>query len=346
MKKILMVSVMVCLVLGMAFAGGGSDKAVSDKAQPQAQPQKTVTLKYAHVGIAGEIQTRYADEFAELVKQKSNGALIIQVFPNSQLGGANEMVDGIKSGAISMGHHDFATLGKYLTDISVFNAPYIYRDGKHALAATTPKTSPVLQKINEKLVQVAGLRVLGSHYRGARQLTANFPVYSPDDLKGKKIRGTPVELWMSMIKGMGAIPTPVEITELYMALKTGMVSGEENPLTNIYTQKFHEVQPYVMMTAHMQAALCTFINENVWQGLSADNQKIISDALEEVGLRSLKWVDEQEAPVIKAMKDYGVKFIDESNGLKNDLFKKSVNAQIAIDFPGWTDYIRDIQNMK
>lgn len=337
MKKVLMVSVMLCCLLGLVFAAGGSEKA---------NTSKPITLKYAHVGIAGEIQTRFADEFAELVKQKSNSALTIQVFPNSQLGGANEMVDGIKSGAISMGHHDFATLGKYLTDISVFNAPYIYRDGKHALMATNLKTSPTLQKVNDELVKVAGLRMLGSHYRGARQLTANFPVYSPDDLKGKKIRGTPVELWMSMLKGMGAIPTPVEITELYMALKTGMVSGEENPLTNIYTQKFHEVQPYIMMTAHMQAVLGTFINENVWKSLGAENQRIIMDSLEEVGARSMKWVDEQEAPVIKAMKDYGVKFIDESNGLKNDLFKKSVNAQIAIDFPNWTGYIQEIQNMK
>jgi tripartite ATP-independent transporter DctP family solute receptor len=335
MKKLLFIGVILCGILTPGFAAGAGEGG-----------QKTVTLKYAHVGIAGEIQTRYADELAALVKEKTNGAVVIQVFPNSQLGGANEMVDGVKSGAISMGHHDFATLGKYLTDISVFNAPYIYRDGPHALAATTPKTSPVLQKINEELVKAAGLRVIGSNYRGARQLSANFPVYSPEDLRGKKIRGTPVELWMSMIKGMGAIPTPVEISELYTALLTGMVAGQENPITNIYTQKFHEVQSHIMMTSHMQSILCTFINENAWNSLGAGNQRIMNECLEEMSYKTLEWTNEQEAPVRKAMEDYGVKFIDESNGLKNDLFKQAVNAQIAIDFPGWTSYIQDIQNMK
>jgi tripartite ATP-independent transporter DctP family solute receptor len=326
----------MCAVMGMAFAADSNGSSA----------KKPIALKYAHVGIAGEIQTRYADELAALIKDKTNGAVVIQVFPNSQLGGANEMVDGIKSGAISMGHHDFATLGKYLSDISVFNAPYIYRDGEHALKATNPKTSPALQKVNEKLVKAAGLRVIGSNYRGARQLSAKTAVYSPADLAGKKIRGTPVKLWMSMIKGMGAIPTPVEISELYTALLTGMVDGQENPITNIYTQKFHEVQKFIMMTGHMQAVLSTFINEKVWQSLGEKNQSIINECLEEMALRSLEWTREQEAPVIQKMKDYGITFIDESNGLKNDEFKTAVNKQIAIDFPDWTEYIKEIQSMK
>ena len=222
----------------------------------------------------------------------------------------------------------------------------MYRDGPHALAATNPKTSPVLQQINEEFVKAAGLRVIGSNYRGARQLSATFPVYSPADLDGKKIRGTPVRLWMSMIKGMGAIPTPVEISELYTALPTGLVSGQENPITNIYTQKFHEVQKYVMMTGHMQAVLSTFMNGKSWQSLGAGNQKIMSECMEEMALRTLQWVGEAEAPVIQKMKDYGVTFIDEAAGLRNDLFRVAVNAQVAKDFPTWTKYMEQIQNMK
>ena len=337
MKKFALIGALACVAVVSSWASGETEAAAA---------KKPIELKYAHVGIAGEIQTRYADELAALVKERTNGAVVIQVFPNSQLGGANEMVDGVKSGAISMGHHDFATLGKFFSDIAVFNAPYVYRDGKHALAATNPKTSPVLQQINEELVKAAGLRVIGSNYRGARQLSATFPVYSPADLAGKKIRGTPVQLWLSMIKGMGAIPTPVEISELYTALLTGLVSGQENPITNIYTQKFHEVQKYVMMTGHMQAVLSTFINEKVWQSLGAENQKIMSECMEEMALRTLAWVGEAEAPVIQKMKDYGVTFIDESNGLRNDLFKPAVIAQVAKDFPSWAKYMEQIQSMK
>lgn len=337
MKKTIVVGILAAAAVAFAYASGTGEAGGQ---------QKPITLKYAHVGVAGEIQTRYVDELAAMVRERTNGGIIIQVFPNSQLGGANEMVDGIKSGAISMGHHDFATLGKLYSDISVFNAPYIYRDGPHALSATNPRTSVVLRKLNEELVKAAGIRVIGSNYRGARQLSASFPVYSPENLRGVKIRGTPVELWMSMIKGMGAIPTPVEISELYTALLTGLVSGQENPITNIHTQKFHEVQSHIMMTSHMQAVLATFINEKVWQSLGAENQKIMTDCLEEMAAKTLRWTNEAEAPVRKAMEGYGVKFIEEKDGLRNDLFKAAVNAQIAKDFPTWTPYIAEIQAMR
>ncbi len=334
-KASVLLLVMVIVSSMMLFAAG----------QTESGAAKPIVLKYAHVGIAGEIQTRYAQGLADLVKERTNGAVEIQVFPNSQLGGANEMTDGIKSGAIDMGHHDFATLGKYYADIAVFNAPYIYRDGEHALLATNPETSKALQLINDELVKVAGIRVIGSNYRGARLLSMNTPVYSPEDLKGRKVRGTPVALWMSMIKGMGAIPTPVEISELYTALLTGLVEGQENPITNIYAQKFHEVQDYIMLTNHMQAVLSTFINEKSWQKLGAENQKIMQEALAEMALKSLEWTQAEEAPVRAEMEAYGVTFIEESDGLRNDLFQKSVNAQVAIDFPTWTPYIEMIQGM-
>ena len=333
MKRLMIVlSVLIVLITVLFAVGQGAEK--------------PIVLKYAHVGIAGEIQTRYADGLAAMFKERTGGAVELQVFPNSQLGGANEMVDGVKSGAIDMGHHDFATLGKFYPNISVFNAPYIFRDADHALKACTPITSPALREINEELIKVAGLRVIGCNYRGARELSMNSPVYSPDDLKGRKVRGTPVALWMSMIKGMGAIPTPVEITELYTALLTGMVEGQENPITNIYQQKFHEVQKYIIMTSHMHSILATFINEKSWQKLGPENQKIMNECLQEMALKSLEWTRAEEAPVRKAMEDYGVIFIEEKDGLRNDLFQVSVTAQVTKDFPTWAKYIGMIQGMK
>src|SRR5215203_6680738 len=106
-----------------------------------------VKLRYAHVGVAGAPQTQYADEVAKLVKERTNGRVEIQVFANSQLGGVGEMVDGVKSGAISMGHHDFGSLGKILSTTAVFNTPFVYRDPEHSLNATDARTSPALQEV-------------------------------------------------------------------------------------------------------------------------------------------------------------------------------------------------------
>ena len=95
-------------------------------------------LRYAHVGVANAPQTLYADEVAKLVKERTNGRVEIQVFANSQLGGVNEMVDGVRSGAIAMAHHDFGSLGRIVRNTAVFNTPFMYRDPEHAMRATDP----------------------------------------------------------------------------------------------------------------------------------------------------------------------------------------------------------------
>jgi hypothetical protein len=164
-----------------------------------------VKLRYAHVGVANAPQTLYADEVAKLIKERTNGRVEIQVFANSQLGGVGEMVDGVKSGAISMGHHDFASLGKIVPNTAVFNTPFVYRDPGHALRATDPRTSKALQEINKELVEKGNMRIVGSFFQGTRELTSKEKVLSPKDMQGKKYRGVPVKLWSSMITGMGAV---------------------------------------------------------------------------------------------------------------------------------------------
>jgi TRAP-type C4-dicarboxylate transport system substrate-binding protein len=145
---------------------------------------------------------------------------------------------------------------------------------------------------------------------------------------------------------MGAIPTPVEIAELYTALLSGMVSGQENPLTNILALKFYEVQTHVIMTSHMQSVLSTFINEKVWASLSDKNRAIIDDAMVEMANRSLSWAVGDEKAARAQIEAKGVKFIDESNGLNNKAIREAVYAKVMQDFPAWKDYIARIEQIK
>jgi tripartite ATP-independent transporter DctP family solute receptor len=317
--------------------------AVTQAASPA---QAQIKLRYAHVGVAGAPQTRYADELAALVKERTNGRVEIQVFANSQLGGVGEMVDGIKSGAIAMGHHDFASLGKILPVVAAFNTPFVYTDADQAMRATDPRTSAVLQEVNKQLIEAGGMRIVGSLYQGARQLTSKERVLSPDDMKGKKYRGVPIKLWSSMLTGMGAVATPVEVSELATALATGLVIGQENPLANIWTLKLFEVQKYVMMTAHMQSVLSVFVNERSWQGIPAADRKLIEDAMAEVGQRSLEWDRASVAQYRKDLEAKGMIFVEEKDGLNIPAFRKAVLAQIGKDFPEWTPVIAKIQAVK
>ncbi len=303
-------------------------------------------LRYAHVGVANAPQTLYADEVAKLVKERTAGRIEIQVFPNSQLGGVGEMVDGIKAGAIAMGHHDFASLGKIVPATAVFNTPFVYRDPEHSLKATDSRSSKALQEINKQLVDKGGMRIVGSFFQGTRQLTSKEKVLSPKDMAGKKYRGVPVKLWSTMLTGMGAVATPVEVSELATALATGLVVGQENPLPNIFNLKLYEGQKYVMMTSHMQSVLSVFVNEKIWQGISAADRKIMEDTMAEVGRKTLDWDKETSAKYRKDLEAKGMIFVESKDGLDLEAFRRSVLAQVNKDFPEWSNYIEEIRNVK
>lgn len=305
-----------------------------------------VKLRYAHVGVANAPQTLYADEVAKLVKERTNGRVEITVFPNSQLGGVGELVDGVKSGAISMGHHDFASLGKIVSATAVFNTPFVYRDAEHSLKATDARISPALREINQQLVEKGNMRIVGSFFQGTRELTSKEKVLSPKDMQGKKYRGVPIKLWSSMLTGMGAVATPVEVSELATALATGLVVGQENPLPNIYNLKLYEVQKYVMMTNHMQSVLSVFVNEKVWQAIPAADRKIMEDTMAEVGRKTLDWDRDTAAKYRKDLEAKGMVFVEEKDGLDVEAFRKAVLTQVNKDFPEWTSYIEQIRAVK
>jgi tripartite ATP-independent transporter DctP family solute receptor len=303
-------------------------------------------LRYAHVGVANAPQTLYADEVAKLVKERTNGRVEIQVFANSQLGGVNEMVDGVRSGAIAMAHHDFGSLGRIVSNTAVFNTPFMYRDPEHAMRATDPAQSPALREINQELVQKGNMRIVAALFQGTRHLTSKDKVLSIKDMQGKKYRGVPIKLWSSMLTGMGAVATPVEVSELATALATGLVVGQENPLPNIFNLKLYEVQKYVMLTGHMQSILSVFVNERVWQQIPAADRKILESTMIEVGNKTLDWDRETFGKYRKELEAKGMTFVEQKDGLDVEGFRKSVLAQVNKDFPEWAKYIEQIRAVK
>lgn len=301
-----------------------------------------VNLRYAHVGAEGDIQYWYADQAEQRIPEVTDGRVTVTVFPNSQLGGVQETIDGVRGGTISMAHHEFASLAQLAEDIAVFSAPFVYRDGAHALAATDPASSEVMQEFNEKLVEGGDMRIIGRLYRGARQMTASEAIYGPEDLEGKPFRGVPLQLWTTMVTGFGAIPTPVEVSELPTALMTGMVVGQENPLTMINSNRLYEVQTHVMLTAHMQNVLPVFINESIWQQISEDDQQAILAALDELTQETLRMAQESEQELIETLQGHGMTFITADDGLQIDVFRERVIEQVNQDFPTWPAYMERI----
>lgn len=303
-----------------------------------------VKLRYAHVGSEGDIQYWYAAEFAKRAPGWTGGRVTVIVFPNSQMGGVQELIDGVKSGSLSMGHHQYSSLSRLVKNIAVFDGPFVYRDGDHAMSAASPG-SPVLEEFNQQLIKAGSMRIIGTLFRGARQMTCKFPVYGPEDLAGKPFRGVPIPLWTTMIKGMGAIPTPVEVSELPTALMTGMVVGQENPLTMINANKLYEVQSHVMLTGHMQNVLPVFINEKAWQSIAEADRDAILKGAAALGQETLAMAKKAEKDLVGELTQKGMTFITEKDGLKNDVFRKGVLEQVKIDFPDWPPFYEKIANV-
>ena len=160
------------------------------------------------------------------------------------------------------------------------------------------------------------MRIVAALFQGTRQLTSKEKVLSPKDMAGKKYRGVPIKLWSSMLTGMGAVATPVEVSELATALATGLVVGQENPLPNIYNLKLYEVQKYVMMTNHMQSVLSVFINERVYQSIPGRRPQD-HGGHDDRGRHARRWtgIARRSAKYRKDLEAKGMIFVEQKDGL-------------------------------
>lgn len=302
-------------------------------------------LRYAHNNTPTQQAGRYAITLADLIKQKTNGEITVQLYPSSQLGNVYEMIDGVKVGTIDINHTDFSAYARYCDDLAVYNAAYLYRDVDHALKATSPD-HPLMAKMNQQLVTRGAMRVLGNYYYGVRLLTANGPIKKPEDLRGKKIRAVPIPIYITMIEGMGAIPTPVDFAELPTALATGVVDGQENPLSTIFHNKFYQLQKFVMLTNHMIAFNAVVINEKTWQGFTERQRGQMAEAVLEARTISMKDTVQEESELLAKLKGLGMKAIGPEDGLDVNAFRQRVLDQTTKKFPQWAEYIKQIQEIR
>jgi TRAP-type transport system periplasmic protein len=210
------------------------------------------------------------------ISKKSNGAIQLQVFPNNQLGDDTHMLADLRAGGIQMmgiGDNILATL---VPSAAIDNVGFSFKDAKTAWSALDGKVGEIVRSDIVKL----GLQPMPRIWdEGFRQITTSTrPINAPQDLHGFKIRVPPSPISLSLFRDLGAAPVTMNAAELYTALQTHVVDGQENPLGIIKTQKFYQVQKYCSMTNHMWVGYWILMNGAFWQGLPVDHRKIIADA--------------------------------------------------------------------
>ncbi|WP_291326373.1 DctP family TRAP transporter solute-binding subunit [Desulfovibrio sp. UCD-KL4C] len=236
-----------------------------------------VVLKLGHIAEPVHPYGQGAEKFAELVKEKSGGDIIVKVFPSSQLGGQKDLIEGLIYGTIDMALVGTAVLGQFQPQISLFDLPFLFENREHAYKSLDTVGMEIGKPLESK-----GIKLLGYMENGIRHVTNNVrEVKTPADMKGLKIRVMTNKIYIEMMKSLGASPTPMAFGELYSAMQQGTVDGQENPSAHIWTKRFFEVQKYASKTAHSYAPEPLVMSMISWGRLDAKQQQIIMDAAKE-----------------------------------------------------------------
>jgi len=300
-------------------------------AAPLAQAQKALEWRYGHMNPPNSAAGMQAQWLAEEIAKRTGGTIKVTVYPSSQLGKLQELAEAVSTGTIALSHNTAAGIGSLHEPFAALDTPYLYRDVDH-LMKVMDTGSPVMKKLNEGLVKDAGVRVLYAYYFGTRHLTSNKAIKQPGDLSGLKIRAIPFPIYMTTVEAMGAVPVPVDWSEVPTALATGKVNGQENPVNVVLSSKLYETQSHLMQTGHIMNAQVIVINERAWQGLSAAQREQITAAAGEVRRRATEMVRGQEATETAELKKLKMTVIGPAEGLDVAAFRTSVRKAVDQKF--------------
>lgn len=239
---------------------------------------QTISIKFSHVVAPDTPKGKGALKFKELAEKYTNGRVVVDVYPNSQLYKDKEELEALQLGAVQMLAPSLAKFGPLgVREFEVFDIPYILPD-KEALRKITD--GPLGRKLLDKL-KPKGITGLAYWDNGFKILSANRPIEHPKDVQGLKMRIQSSKVLEAQMRALGALPQVLPFSEVYQALQTGVVDGTENPPSNMYTQKMFEVQKYATMSNHGYLGYAVIANKKFWDGLPADVRSELERALAE-----------------------------------------------------------------
>lgn len=245
-------------------------------------------------------------EAAGRIKTESKGRFDLQLFPNNQLGGDTDMLGQLRSGGLEMALLPELIVGTLVPVSSITGIGFAFASYPDVWKALDGDLGAHIRTAIAKTNLHAFDRVWDN---GFRQITSNGkPITSPEDLRGFKIRVPASQLWVSMFKALNAAPAALNSSELYAALQTRVVEGQENPLSNIFTQKTFEVQKYCALTNHMWSGYWPLTNAKKWAALPADIQEIVARNLNQSALDERKDIEALNATLEKTLTEKGMVF--------------------------------------
>lgn len=238
------------------------------------------TLQLAHNAAEGNPKWDASEMFAELVEEGTDGEIKIDVGGNAQYGDDMEALTLMRIGNLAFSTNSQGATSSVIPQFSVLGLPFLFDSLPSAWQVMDGEVGDELKRLADE----QGLVLLALWDNGIRHVSNNVrPIETPEDLEGLKIRTPPDQVTVDIFESLGANPTPMNFSELYIALQQGVVDGQENPLMNIYSSKLHEVQDYVSFTGHKYESTPLMVSKVVWSTLSPEHQQVIQEAAIEAG---------------------------------------------------------------
>lgn len=267
-----------------------------------ANAQAPIVIKFSHVVAPNTPKGKGADKFKELAEKYTNGKVKVEVYPNSTLYKDKEELEAMQLGAVQMlapSNSKFGPIG--VKDFEVFDLPFLLPNEKALHKVTEgPIGKGMLKKLESK-----GMIGLSYWDNGFKEMSANRALRMPEDYKGLKFRIQSSKVLEAQFRALGAIPQVMAFSEVYQALQTGVVDGQENTPSNIYTQKFHEVQKYTTLTNHGYIGYVVVVNKKFWDGLPADVRGQLEKAMNEATIYANDISEKENAEALNDIKKSG-----------------------------------------
>lgn len=261
-----------------------------------------ITIKFSHVVAPDTPKGKAAQKFKELAEQYTEGKVKVEVYPNSQLYKDKEELEALQLGSVQMLAPSLAKFGPLgISDFEAFDLPYIF-DGYDQLRKITDGEigKAMLAKLADK-----GITGLAFWDNGFKIMSANSPLHSTDDFLGLKMRIQSSKVLEAQMNALGAVPQVMAFSEVYQALQTGVVDGTENPPSNMFTQKMHEVQKHATLSDHGYLGYALIVNKQFWDGLPEDIRTQLDKAVAEATVYGNGIAKEENDKALEAMKAGG-----------------------------------------
>lgn len=290
-----------------------------------------IVIKYSHVVAENTPKGQMAIKLKELVDQRLAGKVVVEVFPNSQLFDDDKVLSAMLLGDVHLAAPALSKFEKFTKQLQIYDLPFLFRD---MAAIDRFQQGPFGQKLLESM-KGKGLLGLGYMHNGMKQMSSNDPLKLPGDAKGKKFRIMQSDVLQAQFETLNAVPLKAPFSEVFTLLQTKAIDGQENSWSNIYSKKFHEVQPFITETDHGVLDYMLVTSSEFWNSLPADVKPVLKKCIDEAIVHNNKVSDEKSIEDKKKILDSGRTTVIELTGAEKDKWVEAMK-------PVWKKFEGDI----